>query len=379
MHRHFLLFSVLIFAFLSAPRLSAQRILPDHFASWTSHGRAHEAENRPYVVLWPRSPEWAKYDSHPEYTQLLLESGVARIEEHYYQKGDAEIAIRAFELRDPSSAYEVYTSRLKFGMMPTNLGQVSALDKNGDLIQVGNLVLDSTANVSKEDLSDLVRAVEGRSGKAPLPPILAFLPLRGRGAGTERYALGPAAFRASAAELNRGAFTGLTEAVGFGDGAEAILAQYRSGKEEAVLLLLEYPTPQLAVYHQKHLELGLTEISKLEETPIERRGSLLMMVLSPSSPGYAERLRNSVNYETQVTWNEPTHTITDPPWTSVIARIFIGTGIFMVAAVVLGIAFGGVRVVTKIFLPGKVFDRPERMEILQLGLSGKKIDPSDFY
>jgi hypothetical protein len=51
----------------------------------------------------------------------------------------------------------------------------------------------------------------------------------------------------------------------------------------------------------------------------------------------------------------------------------------MVTAVVLGIAFGGVRVVTKIFFPGKVFDRPERLEILQLGLSGKKIDPSDFY
>jgi hypothetical protein len=35
--------------------------------------------------------------------------------------------------------------------------------------------------------------------------------------------------------------------------------------------------------------------------------------------------------------------------------------------------------VTKIFFPGKVFDRPERMEILQLGLSGKRIDPRDFY
>jgi hypothetical protein len=51
----------------------------------------------------------------------------------------------------------------------------------------------------------------------------------------------------------------------------------------------------------------------------------------------------------------------------------------MVAAVVLGIAFGGVRVLTKIFFPGKVFDRPNQMEILQLGLSGKRIDPSDFY
>src|SRR5258708_37613884 len=151
-----------------------------------------------------------------------------------------------------------------------------------------------------------------------------------------------------------------------------MLAQYRAGKEDAVLLLLDYPTPQLAVYHQKHLELGLTEISKLEETPIERRGSLLMMVLSPSSPGYAEKLRNSVNYETQVTWNEPTHTITDPPWTSVIAKIFIGTGLFMVAAVGLGIAFGGGGVGTQKFFSGKRFCPAERKEILLLGLSCKE-------
>jgi len=37
------------------------------------------------------------------------------------------------------------------------------------------------------------------------------------------------------------------------------------------------------------------------------------------------------------------------------------------------------RVFTKRLLPGKIFDRPERMEILQLGLSGKTIDPRDFY
>jgi len=44
-----------------------------------------------------------------------------------------------------------------------------------------------------------------------------------------------------------------------------------------------------------------------------------------------------------------------------------------------GIAFGGVRVVIKRLFPGKVFDRPQDIEVLQLGLSGKKIDASDMY
>ena len=96
-------------------------------------------------------------------------------------------------------------------------------------------------------------------------------------------------------------------------------------------------------------------------------------------PEYAAKLRAEVNYETQVTWNEPSGTATDPPWGVVLYRIFVGTGIFMMAAVVLGIGFGGLRIFTKRLFPGKVFDRPEQMEVLQLGLSGKRIDPRDFY
>jgi hypothetical protein len=46
---------------------------------------------------------------------------------------------------------------------------------------------------------------------------------------------------------------------------------------------------------------------------------------------------------------------------------------------VIAIAFGGVRIITKRLFPGKVFDRKNQMEVLQLGLSGKPIDPSDMY
>jgi hypothetical protein len=94
---------------------------------------------------------------------------------------------------------------------------------------------------------------------------------------------------------------------------------------------------------------------------------------------YAESLLGAVNYETQVTWNEPSQTATDPPWAVVLYRIFIGTGVFMVMAVAFGVAFGGFRIFIKRMLPGKVFDRPEQMEVLQLGLSGNKIDTRDLY
>lgn len=159
-----------------------------------------------------------------------------------------------------------------------------------------------------------------------------------------------------------------------------MLARYSSGsKGNGVLLLLEYPTPQLAEQHIHHLDEVLPPMAKQRGLNIVRKGSLLSMILSPSSPEYAKSLREAIDYETQVTWNEPSQTATDPPIISTLVKIIMGTGVFMVAAIVLGIAFGGVRVITKIFFPGKVFDRPNQMEILQLGLSGKRIDPSDFY
>jgi hypothetical protein len=146
-----------------------------------------------------------------------------------------------------------------------------------------------------------------------------------------------------------------------------------------VLLLIEYPTPQLAEQRLRHLEQAISPAAKQTGTTIERRASLLSLILKPSSAAYGDSLRNAVKYETEVTWNEPHQTVTDPPILTTLVKIILSTGVFMVVAVVLGVAFGGVRVLAKIFFPGKVFDRPEQMDVLQLGLSGKRINSRDFY
>jgi hypothetical protein len=179
--------------------------------------------------------------------------------------------------------------------------------------------------------------------------------------------------------LKQEEFTNLVSEAGFASGAEAMVAEYRNGKNSAGLLLLEYPTPQLAEQHLRHLEQALPPGAKWAGTTIERKASLLSLVLKPSSAAYGDSLRRAVIYETEVTWNEPHQTVTDPPLVTTLVKIILGTGLFMVVAVVLGVAFGGVRVLAKIFFPGKVFDRPEQMDVLQLGLSGKTINSRDFY
>jgi hypothetical protein len=351
-------------ALLSATALSAQQkvapkqILPKEFRSW--HLSSCNS----------KSPDFG----------FWKEAGLRNVNDCEYSAEGQTVKVRLAQYNDPSSAYEVFTGLLRTGMMPAKLGQVAAFDKEMVLIQEGTFVLRSTANVSQDDLGELIKAVDSQSEKSPLPPVRTYLPIAGRVVGTERYALGPEALEVALHGLGVTDTEGLVKGAGFTSSAEAMVARYANpGKGSGILLLLEYPTPQLAEQHIHHLDEVLLAAAKQAGTVIERKGSLLSMVLAPSSVEYAKSLSDAANYETQVTWNEASQAATDPPITSTLVKIIMGTGVFMVMAVVLGVAFGGVRVITKRFFPGKVFDRPNQMEVLQLGLSGKRIDPSDFY
>src|SRR5258708_3691456 len=354
MRRQFLF--VFAFALLSAANAPAQRVLPDAFGNWRVIGCDNGAQG----------------------PTVSREAGKREFRKCQFTTGKQTATIWAGKYRDPSSSYEVYTSLLRSTMQPSAVGRLTAVDDKGLLALVGDIVVgvEQPRNVSTKDLQELTSLIAAKSDKTPLPPIRTYLPQEDLENATQRYALGPVAFRAAAETLGRPEFAVLADSVGFSSGAEAMLARYKAG---ALLILIDYPTPQLAELHLRHLESSLPEKAKRGGATVERKGSLLSIVMAPVMPGYAANLRNAVNYETQVTWNEPRATATDPPWGVVLYRIFVGTGIFMLAAVVLGIGYGGLRVFTKRLLPGKIFDRPERMEILQLGLSGKTIDPRDFY
>jgi len=326
---------------------------------------------------------WHKQSGEVKRAQSLLSAEAGELEYtcNPYHSGPDTITICLGKYRDPSSAYEIYTSFLSPNMEPSTVGGPSAIDTEEFVALIGNFVLEvrSPAKPSKAELEQLVMMVSKGADRTPLPPIRAYLP-RGFTDGTQRYAHGQAGFEAALGALHRSDYQRLSKEIGWtGDEAEAMLAEYRGGKDSGVVLLIDYPTQQLAMQHLKHLESILPDVDKQEKTKIERRGSLLSMVLGPTSASYADGLRAAVRYQTEVTWHEPTHTITDPPWTTILGKIITLTMLFMVVTVVLGVAFGGFRVVMKKMFPGKVFDRPNEMDVLQLGLSGKRIDSEDFY
>lgn len=358
--------------FASAPARAQSSLLPDHFGAWRALGPASP------VKPGDLGPKWEPWT---EGNNILEECGVRKIEDRAYANGGDQLGLRVYLFGDPSSAYEFYTFAVPQGMKPLGIGENSAIQQDDARLLIGNLVLQAglSPRLQPAVLQGVLEVLKSKADPTPLPPIRNYLPSIGRVFGSEKYALGPGAFESAVTHLDRGEFSGLAGETGFASGAEAMFAHYRTMNDEAVLLLIEYPTPQLAEQHLRHLYQAISSGAKESGTTIERRGSLLMLVLKPTSAAYGDSLRGAVNYQTEVTWNEPTHAITDPPWATILGKIIIFTMLFMVVAVVLGIAFGGVRIFIKARLPGRVFDRPERMEVLQLGLSGKRIDPRDFY
>jgi len=321
-------------------------------------------------TVGPASPRQSAETKARELQQAFMkEAGLVSATLRIYTSGDKNAYCTLYTFRDSSGAYEAYTFYQ---------AQVLKVGDFGRTIYRSNQVL---GIVSDSPLSDSAQSaaaawLQSISDHVASPPIASYLPKNGQGPGTDRYTLGPEGFRwATQWEVPEAG--GLVDQAGFNTGAEAMFAKYKIGKDSATLLLIEYPTPQLAELHLKHMQRAI--LGMKNGTSVERKGSLLSIVFAPTSQEYAEKLRSAVNYETQVTWSEPSTTATDPPIMSTLVKIFIATGVFMVVTVVVGIAFGGVRIITKRLFPGKVFDRKDQIEVLQLGLSSKPIDPTDMY
>jgi hypothetical protein len=214
--------------------------------------------------------------------------------------------------------------------------------------------------------------------RSPFPALPEYFPAAGRVAGSERYLLGPAA----AARALPSAYG---DWLGFNLGAEAQLARYRINGQDATLIVVSYPTPQVALRQIPTIARVFapdpTQPSAPGQLPVyfRRSSSLIAFVIQTHSQEVADSLLDRIQYETHVTWNEPHQTYTDPTWPQIIVGTFTSIGIIMLFAVVAGIGFGGFRLLIKFFFPDKVFDRSKDLEVLQLGLSSKPIQAKDFY
>src|ERR1700730_12819152 len=180
----FQFFLACLFALLSAANSSAQETKPTQQVWGGSFWH------------WPTS----RCTDQAQRPALSAEAGEREYRQCQFTSGKQTTTIWAGKYRDPSSAYEVYTSLLRPGMQPSTVGRLTAVDDKGLLILVGDVVLgvDQPRNVPTKDLQELTAIIVARSDKTPLPPIRGYLPKEDLVNATQRYALGPVAFRAAA-------------------------------------------------------------------------------------------------------------------------------------------------------------------------------------
>jgi hypothetical protein len=195
---------------------------------------------------------------------------------------------------------------------------------------------------------------------------------------SERYVIGP---------LSLAHFVplGTDDWMGFDNSAETILAHYIVGGKDETLLIASYPTQQVAAVKFAGMLRRFVFDPPGGVTPGQnvlfgkRVSSYIAVVVGAPSQQAANKILDQVGYESNVTWNEPKQTLTEPGINSMIVEAFLGTGAIMMFAIAAGIGFGGIRVLVKIFLPNKIFDREKQIEILQLGIASKPIKAKDFY
>jgi hypothetical protein len=152
------------------------------------------------------------------------------------------------------------------------------------------------------------------------------------------------------------------------------------------LILISYPTPQIAGDHLRKIEAAQQQNPQQPSSPVlavsmfeKRTGPILVIAAGPLSQSEAKSLLASVNYDADVTWNENTYTTKKDNLANLLVNVIILCFIIIGFALVAGVAFGGVRILTKRLFPDRVFDRPQDVEFISLHLSenGSEVAKAD--
>lgn len=320
----------------------------------------------------------------PTNAPVLKEYGFTDFEGATYTRDDGrKLTIKAARFQDASGAYGAFTFYKSPDMLNEKIGdQAYSLNKRV-LFYHGNILVDavfhqlSAMSVAQlRDLTDALPRPPGSSGNLPGLPI--YLPKDSYVKNTSKYIVGPLALERSAAPLP-------AQYVDFSKGAEVVLGDYNLSGAPATMMLIGYPTPQIAAAQLKQIEaaqqghqLGDATIS------IRRTGPILVLVRGAGiSAGDAKSLVSSVNYDADVTWNQNTYFTRRDNVANLIVGVILLAAIIGGMSIVVGFAFGGFRLAMKRVFPNRVFDRPEQMEIIALHLSDRtqespnsKVSPS---
>jgi hypothetical protein len=308
----------------------------------------------------------------PVNAAVLKEYGFTDFESATYTRDNGrKLMLKAARFQDASGAYGAFTYYKLPQMLVEKIGDQAASLNERVLFYRANVLIDAVFDklnvMSAAELRELAGQLPALAGNsAKLPGLPAYLPKAGYVKNTAKYVVGPVTFQKLESPIP-------AELIDFSAGAEAVLGTYQTSGGDATLILVNYPTNQIAADHLQKLESARQSRNSqgtTAGTPFfdKRTGPILVIASGSLSQNEGKSLLAAVNYDADVTWNENTYLTKKDNLANLLVNIIILCGILILFAAVAGVAFGGIRIFIRRVLPERVFNEPERGDFISLHL-----------
>jgi hypothetical protein len=321
-------------------------ILPKEFGGWQLQGAPQTSKDA--TVADPTNPA------------ILKEYGFADFSTGAYTRDDGrKLTLRAARFTDASGAYGAFTYYKQPEMLNEKIGDQASSLNNRVLFYRGNVLVealfDKLSVMSAAELRELASVIPlPQGGARNLPSLPTYLPKQEYIKNSAKYIMGPVTLDKIGSPLPG-------QLIDFASGAEVVEGTYHGSGGDGTLILISYPTPQIAAEHLKRIEAahqpnaqapaGLPAVVEVGAFVQKRSGPIVAVAAGPLSESEANALLASVHYDADVTWNENTFFDKKNNVANLLWNVVVLCGVLMGITLAAGVAFGGVRVALQRLLP----------------------------
>jgi hypothetical protein len=342
--------ALLLATVASAQSKSPAGPLPQTFNGWHIDAGSVKASKEPA-------------SADPTDAPVLKEYGFTDVESATYSRNDRKMQIKAARFSDATGAFGAFTYYVQPQMQVEKIGERGASSNTRILFFKGNILIDASvehlsamSGADLRSLADALPRLTSENGKLPTLP--ANLPSQSLMRNSSRYVIGPEALARLGVPIP-------AQLIDFSKSPEVAIGKYRTSQGEASVTLVGYPTPQIA-----RERMDAMQAAGLSGGPFyfKRTGPYVVAVSGNIPADEAQSLLASVNYDADVMPLQPTKPKPSEDGAGFVLALVMLCVITVLAALVFGFVFGGVRILANKMFPNRVFSRPESVEIIRLDL-----------
>jgi hypothetical protein len=338
------------------------------------------AQEKPLSIPLVPAADWRQVDSHPLPLSTISkyggdpaveqEYGVKALELRTYQLGKTPMQVLVEPGLDAISAYGLLTFYQTPDMTPEKGLPLTVGDTNQTLMARGNNFIrflhGKDFPTSRNDFQALIVFIGGsRLPKSTIMSLPSPMPSQGLVPGSEKYILGLEAAKRALPSFR-------SDLIGFEQGAQLQLGQYKTAQGASTLMSISYPTPQIARVRFGALTnfLGLNRDQGEGSIYGRRHTSYVFLVLNAGNQRNASALMDEFDVTASVSWDQPSSP--ERSFTlqvvHMILAILLLTAYLIGACVVAGVLFFLSRRLAAKFFPESSWGHPDEDQFIRLNL-----------